>query len=85
MPGDRRPLNRHTAGGRGLWDPRAAVLEQTRPDRVRRHLRRPRAARNDRAAGVTLWLMLALGAVYLITLVPGIGPDGWSPAIDGSA
>ena len=32
---------------------------------------------------VTLWLMLALGAVYMITLVPGIGPDGWSPAIDG--
>ena len=31
----------------------------------------------------TIWLMLALGAVYLITLVPGIGPDGWSPAIDG--
>ena len=32
---------------------------------------------------VTLWLMLVLGAVYMITLVPGIGPDGWSPAIDG--
>jgi signal transduction histidine kinase len=31
----------------------------------------------------TRWLMLALGAVYMITLVPGIGPDGWSPAIDG--
>ena len=31
----------------------------------------------------TIWLMLALGAVYVITLVPGIGPDGWSPAIDG--
>jgi len=31
----------------------------------------------------TRWLMLALGAGYMITLVPGIGPDGWSPAIDG--
>ena len=31
----------------------------------------------------TLWLMLALGAVYVVTLVPGVGPDGWSPAIDG--
>jgi signal transduction histidine kinase len=27
--------------------------------------------------------MLSLAAVYTVTLVPGIGPDGWSPAIDG--
>ena len=31
----------------------------------------------------TTWLMLVLGAVYVVTLVPGVGPDGWSPAIDG--
>jgi signal transduction histidine kinase len=31
----------------------------------------------------TTWLMLVLGAVYVITLVPGVGPAGWSPAIDG--
>ena len=31
----------------------------------------------------TTWLMLVLGAAYAITLVPGIGPSGWTPAIDG--
>jgi signal transduction histidine kinase len=31
----------------------------------------------------TTWLMLGLGAVYVVTLVPGVGPAGWSPAIDG--
>src|SRR5687767_2654035 len=30
----------------------------------------------------TTWLMLALGSVYAITLVPGIGPAGYSTAID---
>ena len=30
----------------------------------------------------TTWLMLALGAVYAVTLVPGIGPAGYSTAID---
>jgi signal transduction histidine kinase len=32
---------------------------------------------------LTTWLMLVLGAVYGITLVPGIGPAGYSTAIDG--
>ena len=31
----------------------------------------------------TTWLTLVLGAVYLVTLVPGIGPAGWSPVFDG--
>jgi signal transduction histidine kinase len=31
----------------------------------------------------TTGLMLVLGAAYAITLVPGIGPSGWTPAIDG--
>ena len=31
----------------------------------------------------TTGLMVVLGAAYAITLVPGIGPSGWSPAIDG--
>jgi signal transduction histidine kinase len=31
----------------------------------------------------TTWLTLALGAVYVVTLVPGVGSDGWSPVIDG--
>jgi signal transduction histidine kinase len=31
----------------------------------------------------TTWLLVVLGAVYVVTLVPGVGPDGWSPAIDG--
>jgi signal transduction histidine kinase len=31
----------------------------------------------------TTWTMLVLGAVYVGTLVPGVGPAGWSPAIDG--
>src|SRR5688500_1546333 len=31
---------------------------------------------------VTTWLMLVLGAVYAVTLVPGIGPTGYSAAID---
>jgi signal transduction histidine kinase len=30
----------------------------------------------------TTWLMLALGLVYGLTLVPGIGPTGYSTAID---
>jgi signal transduction histidine kinase len=30
----------------------------------------------------TSWLMLVLGAVYAVTLVPGVGPAGYAPAID---
>lgn len=31
----------------------------------------------------TTWLMLALGAVYAVTLLPGIHPLGYRPAVDG--
>jgi signal transduction histidine kinase len=31
----------------------------------------------------TTWLMVGLGALYAVTLVPGIGPSGYSTAIDG--
>jgi signal transduction histidine kinase len=30
----------------------------------------------------TSWLMLVLGAIYAVTLVPGVGPTGYAPAID---
>jgi signal transduction histidine kinase len=37
---------------------------------------------NSSLMRATTWLMLALGAVYAVTLVPGIGPTGYSDAID---
>jgi hypothetical protein len=35
------------------------------------------------AMWVTFWAATVLGAVYAVTLVPGIGPAGYSAAIDG--
>src|SRR5687768_16982943 len=31
---------------------------------------------------LTTWLAFVLGTVYAVTLVPGVGPAGYSPALD---